>query len=496
MGAVGADPNWSGVGACSEGCGAEQWGGGVGACAGAGFGGGAVGAGCDWGGQAYDPSCGANSWQAGGWGKGQKGGNGKGCSKGGGYGGGFGAQFGKGGAKGKGKAEWKIANGEQCFIGTLRCYNVEKQYGYIASNEVYSQCGTEVYAFSKVLQQAGTGVGDLLCFFLHWSAKGQAQCSSPVLRLSNPNQYVLKGTFKPTEQGYGFIQCQQTREYFGRDVYVHRDMVGCLQHGQFVSFNIRVTPEWQPSCAAIEACDASWEPYPGDLSSSTETAVVDAGPPVSGGASCAAGGVAAGGIGPGCGSMGCGNMGCGAMACGSMGCGGMGCTGMSRKRPATQTGETMQGVLKSYNATNSWGFIECEGAKARWGKDVWVAGENLPPHLRQVGASFQFEIALNEKGQPQATNIVDINGACCGGGGWGFGGCGEVAGGCDGSGACGGFDPNYAATVNAFGSENPAAKKQKTDGGPIGDDVAAAISALGFSPETFNPPTATVPSWS
>merc|ERR1719163_2320076 len=133
------------------------------------------------------------------------------------------------GMKGKGmgkvsKAQMKMGKGEKVYHGTLRYFNAEKNSGYIYCQEIFNEHGSEVYAFKNCLEEAGAGVGDEVSFFLHWSGKGQPQCSSPVIRLASAveNNLVLKGTFKNknAEKGFGFIECWECSEFFGRDVYV------------------------------------------------------------------------------------------------------------------------------------------------------------------------------------------------------------------------------------------------------------------------------------
>merc|ERR1719222_1171445 len=99
---------------------------------------------------------------------------------------------------GKGKVEQKLASGEPVYSGTVKSYNVEKKHGYIVCEAIQAQCGQDVYAFEEVLSRGNAGPGDLVAFFVHWSAKGQPQASSPLLRLGCDEgvDWALKGTFK------------------------------------------------------------------------------------------------------------------------------------------------------------------------------------------------------------------------------------------------------------------------------------------------------------
>merc|ERR1719313_2707707 len=123
------------------------------------------------------------------------------------------------------KAAHRQSKGEKVYNGILHYYSAERNAGRIYSKDAWEEHGQEVYAFKNALEECGAGVGDEIAFFLHWSARGQAQCSSPTLRLSSSieNNLVLTGTFKKPKdvaKEFGFIECWETGSYFGRDVYV------------------------------------------------------------------------------------------------------------------------------------------------------------------------------------------------------------------------------------------------------------------------------------
>jgi cold shock CspA family protein len=65
------------------------------------------------------------------------------------------------------------------------------------------------------------------------------------------------------------------------------------------------------------------------------------------------------------------------------------------------------GVIRDYNESGGFGFIECPPAKARFGMDVWI-------HRRQffgfqIGEQVSFVVARNHGGQPQARNVVRVS---------------------------------------------------------------------------------------
>lgn len=59
------------------------------------------------------------------------------------------------------------------------------------------------------------------------------------------------------------------------------------------------------------------------------------------------------------------------------------------------------GVLKTFNAKNGYGFVECKQAKEDWGNDVFVHKNNVPTPWT-LGQPVEFAVQVNLKGQPQA----------------------------------------------------------------------------------------------
>eukprot|EP00401_Gymnodinium_catenatum_P039175 CAMPEP_0117509394 /NCGR_PEP_ID=MMETSP0784-20121206/27451_1 /TAXON_ID=39447 /ORGANISM="" /LENGTH=427 /DNA_ID=CAMNT_0005304997 /DNA_START=54 /DNA_END=1333 /DNA_ORIENTATION=+ len=359
---------------------------------------------------AWDGGGDADGW-GGGWddwgkGKGSDKGKGKGCMKGCMKGGKCkGGDKGKGGRdKGKGKAQLKLAAGEKLYHGHVRNYNLERKSGFIACEGVFAESGQEVYVFHDVLERAGAGPGDLVAFFLHWSAKGQPQASHPMIRLSaGDSGYALKGTFKPgpnSEKAFGFFRCDDTKEFFGRDVYVNPDISGTLTEGQVVSFNTFLNKDGMPNCEAAEPCDPMWEPSPGDLSASTETHIPKGGKKGGGGGGGKGKGAPKGGEWWPAAKGG----GWGMCKDGKGGKGGKG-KGRSGERgpPPTPTGRVLVGTIKSFSEKTGYGFISCDETQAEFGGDVFVSGKEI--NGATVGSMVTFNLVVSSKGQPQAQGV-------------------------------------------------------------------------------------------
>jgi len=275
--------------------------------------------------------------------------------------------------------------------------------------------GQDVYAFENVLQRGGAGPGDTIAFFLHWSARGQPQASSPLVRLAAGTEgtYACKGTFKPGNdpaKGFGFIECQELKDLFGRDVYVAAQHAQGYEHGALVKFNAFVNREQKPNVQAMEPCTPDWEPVPGDLTQHQHLDIK--------GSKGGKGGKDGWGKGAWDGGKGDWGKGWGGDQWGKGGGwdkggwgkgfdkGGKGKGGGGGGGPPTSTGKMAVGVIKSFNEMNNYGFIECEEVKNEYGADVFVHGRGLPQGLTvTTGQNVQFEVGVNAAGKPQAINV-------------------------------------------------------------------------------------------
>lgn len=112
-------------------------------------------------------------------------------------------------------------------------------------------------------------------------------------------------------------------------------------------------------------------------------------------------------------------------------------------------GQRFSGRIKSFNAKQGFGFIECPEAHAIFGRDIFL-------HKMQIGdlkvhAEVAFSVETNKAGMPQARDLTTLDGQKPGpapasvakggtGGGSSSGGCGGrgMAGGCPGRSGKGG----------------------------------------------------------
>jgi len=213
-------------------------------------------------------------------------------------------------------------------------------------------------------------------FFIHWSNWGQPQASYELLRIHTTNGMALKGTFKAAEadKGFGFIECPEAKEYFGRDVYVNKEFAAGLQTGQWVSFNVKLNRDMMPNVTEVALVDENWKPSSGDLNESKEADDV----PPSWESSAIAG---------------------------------VHVPGSRRNAVPNPTGEFFTAEFKTFNEANGWGFVGCEELRARFGADVFAHNRelvNVP--VKAVGEVIYFELGMTEDGKPQVLNAQPAGG--------------------------------------------------------------------------------------
>lgn len=274
----------------------------------------------------------------------------------------------------KSPVEFRLSQGEKLYHGRIRQFNHARNRGYIMSAQAMLESGQEVYVWQDTLLQANAGVGDYVLFFLHWSVRGQPQASPPMLKLSGGSRTMShKGLFslaKDESKGFGFINCPEIKEYFGRDVFVNKDLAAGLLSGTTVCFNCFLNKDGFPTAEAVIPCDPDWAPIPPDLSLSQE--VVDVEDPNSD-------------LQP------------------------MGSSAAESASSITTTGETFTGLVKSFNPNGHYGFVECKEVEEQYKQNVFIHQNNLAEPV-QAGDTVEFELAISRKGQPQGQNVRKVVG--------------------------------------------------------------------------------------
>lgn len=135
------------------------------------------------------------------------------------------------------------------YFGRIKSLNPEKGYGFIDCPAAQSQFSRDVFIHKR--QVGNLVVGAEVSFFIETNKDGHPQARD-VEEL--PEEQVADSelrhvgrikSFEP-QKGYGFIDCPEAKERFGRDVFIHRREMGGLEVGSDVEFSIELNEKGQP----------------------------------------------------------------------------------------------------------------------------------------------------------------------------------------------------------------------------------------------------------
>lgn len=201
---------------------------------------------------------------------------------------------------------------------------------------------------------------------------------------------------------FGWIHCAELQVVFGQDVFCHATQLGTFQVGTEVSFAVTLTKDNKPQAYDVQHANVT----------SHSTGGPD-GPAVGEQGMVAMGGV----IGPPKQAGGQGDWSdadpMGLLGPRSFGPGGpVGADGKSQregndKEPQGQPGKelgTFQGIVKSFNASKGFGFIQSPAVNEQGFKgDVFMSSHDAGQVVQ--GAEVIFDAYINRKGQPQVKNL-------------------------------------------------------------------------------------------
>jgi cold shock CspA family protein len=147
------------------------------------------------------------------------------------------------------------------------------------------------------------------------------------------------------KHGYGFIKCSTTWPRFSRDVFLHRMYFRHLAVGDIVSFQLLVNDRGQPQARRIRKLE-------GQAARHVESQL-------------------------------------------------------------TSLGSIDQvyyiGLVARFDMDKGYGFLACDATKVKYGRDVFLRKVLYAELGLQVGDAVHFQVELNEKGFPQARNIMKMD---------------------------------------------------------------------------------------
>jgi len=150
------------------------------------------------------------------------------------------------------------------------------------------------------------------------------------------------------EQGYGFIHCDATWQLYHTDIFLHQNEAHGLEVGSQVSFRVHFNGRGQPQANSVSAI--------GGVAKRAKTEADSRSTPEP-----------------------------------------------LHSLPLFPDGP-FTGMVKSYNATTGYGFIECSATKDLFSQDVFLHKSQVTGGV-DVGSMVSFRVRLNKHSQPQADNV-------------------------------------------------------------------------------------------
>jgi len=157
------------------------------------------------------------------------------------------------------------------YMGIVKAWYSTQKHGRIECEEIRTATGCDVYVYQDVLTRGQAGVGDVVCFSVFASPRGQLQASSPLVRTATHLGYALTGIFRtggPCDHrtDAGTIDCQELRRVFGIEARVSKEMGRGLIFGRRVAFNAYMNNQGKVYVVSVMEVDEGFQPTPGNLS--------------------------------------------------------------------------------------------------------------------------------------------------------------------------------------------------------------------------------------
>lgn len=258
--------------------------------------------------------------------------------------------------------------GGQVFYGYVKQFDQTKGFGHIDCDEAKKLFGKDIFLLKSYLNGQQVAMGDQVSFSVEQDPKGLKASNIMVLssgqRAQPQNDQVLMGIVKSFdfEKGYGFIDCPETLQVFGTDVFLLKSTL----QGQQVN--------------------------PGDQVQFTFDNRLGKGPVardvtlLSGGALATPQGSAQ-------------PVSTNALA-GSM---------SPEALAAVESGQIFAGTVKSYDDGKGFGFIDCPETQQIFSTDVFLLRSTLGGHVVIPGDQLQFNVRINPGRGPVAKEVTILS---------------------------------------------------------------------------------------
>jgi len=142
----------------------------------------------------------------------------------------------------------------QVFYGTVKSFNEEKGWGHITCPQTQAIYGKDMFLLRSALGGDSVNANDQVQFSVNIGMKGPEAASVKVIGRGAATQSFV-GTIKQYDQekGWGFIVCDETRQLYDKDIFMHRnELSGYVpQVGEIVQFTVQISPQGRPEATTV-----------------------------------------------------------------------------------------------------------------------------------------------------------------------------------------------------------------------------------------------------
>jgi len=231
------------------------------------------------------------------------------------------------------------------YVGAVKSFNPHKGWGFIECPETHQIYGKDIL-FQQGELPAPVEKGDRVSFTVTQGRNGLLAVGIRLLDNREGTEGVYLGTIKSynPQKGWGFVACDETQQLYGKDILVLADELpsGNATQGQQVYFSVSQGRKGPIATNVRHVGDRRLSEFPRPQQE----------PPLT----------------------------------------------MLQESPTTPDTPTFNGVLKSFNSGNGWGFVECKEAYDIYGKDILVLREDLEGLPRAPGTRVSFAITQGRNG--------------------------------------------------------------------------------------------------
>lgn len=289
-------------------------------------------------------------------------------------------------------------DGTGAYIGTMKSWNPVKGWGHIECETTHNMYAKDIFVMRSAIPGGECHIGDQVSFSVQEGTKGVEASGVTILhskapRQSWPQMHAPQQSFLGSvknfdeEKGWGHIICDQTRQMYGKDMFVLRSALNgqIVTAGQQVRFTVAMGtkgPEAHGVCAVAQGKGQVIHPPvrpPAGVQPSWSTAAWQQGAvqwqpvqPVTVPFSTPQ----------------------------------MALMQQGGKGAAAAPGQMFTGTVKNWNEEKGWGFVSCQETMNIYGKDIFLHKKELYGQTPLAGSPVHFGVQIQATdGRPIAISV-------------------------------------------------------------------------------------------